>query len=423
MKAAIVLAFILLALPAASAIDAAYCRDNIANTCQWLQITAVDESTNKTLGLLPPGKMSSVNGITTGNFSPWTSGIGPTSPLCYNLTSINQTTEVYGKEMMFVLGNATYIARSMSKDIPAYSAGGADVTMVLYLAKSGDGIYHSIYVLKHGDAPLEGAKVLAQKAAGSYYETITAQKTDGTGLALNYLLQIPYHFVVTASGYTPQTTDSTPNPTNPIIYIRLTGGGNVTDYVNFSTVLSNVSYSFSPVGTYHNSSINATFTLSDADSLIEYQAFNVSYSNGTLLCYVYVDTEPSGTLETCTIPFQPGVYDVRAYFKKTGYDQYNFNRYSYYVYNSTTGLAALDIRSSVSDLGYFIVLLFLATVGGGFAARFTDSGSATGAAVLSIVAMGIGLNPGIVIAGISGWYILGATISLLAALLILEWSV
>jgi hypothetical protein len=254
-----------------------------------------------------------------------------------------------------------YISRSAILTI----SGNSTQNATIYLLADGGGIYHSIYVSTAAGTPLEGATVSVSMLVGSYYITLSSLETDTTGLALNYLgTTKSYRFAVTKTGYGSETFNAIPNPVNPIIYVRLGSVSGEADYVNASTIFSNISYSFLPASWYQNVTFNASFSLTDPDNKITYQKFNATYPNGSLLCNVAVTTEPGGTTEICTIPAVFGTYCVQGMMARTGFDNYTFDAICYQVYNSTAGLGGLedDLETSISDTGYLVLALIVTMI-------------------------------------------------------------
>jgi hypothetical protein len=298
--------------------------------------------------------------------------------MCFNLNTILAT--VTGISSV-TANRQGYVSRAKYINM----TNGSTIANTYYLLASGAGIYHSIYVSSATGAPIENALVTIQKPVGNIYITLSHQYTDTTGLSLNYLdSSTNYRFAVTKSGYGSETFNSIPNPVSPIIYVRLTPtSGSGADYVNISTIFSNISYSFLPTLLYQNVTFNVSFSVTDPDSKITYQKINATYPNGSLMCST-ASTIPGGTTVLCPIPAAFGIYCVRGMIARTGFDNFTFDPICYQFYNSTAGLGGIHsiIKSSLSDMGYFVVAIvvtlcvcaFLATFGGGVVVAFAAVG-------------------------------------------------
>lgn len=318
-------------------------------------------------------------------------------------------------EVTVTISSDGFIERDYYTVVSPYSV----ISISAYLLDSGDGIYHSTYVITYQGSPIPNALLTVQKNMGAYYQTVEQQLTGASGSATMFLDPFTeYYWKVEAGGYISETYYLTPDPTNPIVYVRLSVTGEEgADYVNFSIVMDAVSYQFLPTDRFHNGSFTTTYEISSSLSDFEYFGWIVYYQNGTELCNEEVNDQPSGTTLSCVIPNTSGKYQVSAYFKRADYDLYTFNDFYYWVY-VYAGFGDIPMAEAISDIGYWIIAVIVTMIITGFASRFL--GFATGWLAIGIFAMFVSINPTLIVAGISGWLIIAIMVIAQVSLMVIR---
>lgn len=208
-----VAAFIMASLALAATAQAEYCVDNFgAGT--YLLITTKNELTNANITRM--SNLSATNLTNTISFyNASTVSDSAAYPSCFKLPSL--AGNVSGDSWVTIGTSSGYAARTLNFPIN----GSASDYRKFYLIPFGSGFYFSLYVSSVTGEQLDGATVAVSKIIGTSFTNVSDIYTDDSGLALNYLQEASYRFTIRKPGYNTLTVALTPNPDNPVSYVRL----------------------------------------------------------------------------------------------------------------------------------------------------------------------------------------------------------
>lgn len=272
------------------------------------------------------------------------------------------------------------------------------------------------------DKGVEDAFVIVKRYINStgLFVEVSSVYTDANGYINLYLIpDAHYKVFINKTGYVGTIGDYIPSPPNVYgqtaektfrIVLIETGGSIIIP----ETLFTNITYSFYPTDVRHTGAFKFWYNISSSDGKIQWYRMVVQYYNESTGIWTLLDSQNKtgdyGGSINYTTPNVSGKYEFQCFFKKTGFDEYEFGQTGslvQFIYFIRQALA------SFPDYAWFIVTIILMIIGMGFFMRYFGSGIVTGYIGLGIFAimlllkdisvpMGVG-NP------ISGWLIWAIT--------------
>jgi hypothetical protein len=272
-------------------------------------------------------------------------------------------------------------------------------------------------VINDYNDPVHNAYIVIKRyiAEQGYNETevdafvnVTSFYTDANGQHEAYLIPgTAYKVFITHPDYNDEVADYIPDAalrTHTFkIYI-------ITSQFEFDeNPLDNITYSYTPLETYHESAIPFSFTISSSDSQLEYYhviIYRINKTTGvrTLLYSNNVTTQSSGGTVAYTISNVTGKYEVTVTFKKQGQPEYELQRSGSIIYWISR---AQNIGFGIPDIAYFMVAIVIMILVMGYLLPYT--GLATGYIGIGVLAFLMMFTDDLTVGGVSGWMIVALT--------------
>jgi hypothetical protein len=275
-------------------------------------------------------------------------------------------------------------------------------TVNSYSLQQPKGVYYTFQALDQYSIPVANASMTAYRFSivNQAFVPIEQGITDFNGNAIFYLEPYQfYKFIVQANGFVVLTFDLTPGSDTVLEFKLQNTGGTILVIPSFDRVFNDVSYYLSPSQTFQNSTFNLTYTISSANSTLEYYGMNITYEfNGTHQ-HVFngTGTSAGGSVLVYTAT-NNGTYRVDTWFKAQGYALYRTPQVSYFL-SAKQGLGYVKERlpGMMGGWAYFLIATCVALLVAGYISRYTIDGA--GIMGLMVLWFFTAMNPGAVIVG------------------------
>lgn len=252
-----------------------YCDDNWGANV-YLKVQTINELTGANITNM--ANLSATNNtaaIAWFNSSTLTGYYTLTHPSCFGLPALSASVNGLSWVTIPTTGSSGYVSRTRMFLINA----SAEDYQKYYLVPTGSGFYYSLYVSSVAGAQLAGASVTMSKVMPTGPANVSDSYTDSSGLALNYLVQQPYTFTISKAEYNTLTISITPDPDNPVSYVRLNTIGTAYHWPNYrDNTTANCVYS-STSGIVNCTIADALATSSICLKIYKSGVFNYTYFN------------------------------------------------------------------------------------------------------------------------------------------------
>ncbi len=297
--------------------------------------------------------------------------------------------DVFG-DVVISVSNTSYVTRNFDE----YWSPSGSFNKSYYLLKSGNGYLITFYVKSVYDSIISGALCQASKLVGSSWVMVERSHTGSSGSCALYLNPLStYQLYFEASGYNPASFTLQPSDTSPQV-VHLTGPVST----NFTTLFSNIMYSFQPASNSLNKSANQTITcfIFAPNQNLVYAGLNIT-ANRTISLFVNRSTSPFGTNYSVDIDGTKYVnITANCYFKKYRFgtwspytDSYNITR-TFRIYNMTAEPYGLpSIMKKLDTIGRLLVGLICLGIVAAVMAAFSRITGGFLAAVIGLIILGL----------------------------------
>jgi hypothetical protein len=258
--------------------------------------------------------------------------------------------------------NSNFVQRNYYLTIQPYS----NYSLEYYLIPYGYCNSFTFYVYNFASASIQDAVVTIYKFINEMWRPVEQKLSGPDGAAgvcldpsTNYRVKIEADGYVNLIFYYQYSSSSS-------IQVRLTSTGAAGAVsLNYSLASVNVSYQFTPNNYYSAANQTLCFEISDSQSSLEYWGWvlNNVYNNTDYLSDSQLITTVAGGSEICYNTTIDGTFCADAFFKKTGYDEYNISTFCWYIYNETglvTATANFFAGISCEPYMWLVLLLLLA---------------------------------------------------------------
>lgn len=278
----------------------------------------------------------------------------------------------------------------------------SNYTINSYSLQQPKGIYYTFQALDQYSIPISNATLTAYRfsVANQAFVPIEQGITDFNGNAVFYLEPYQfYKFLVSANGYVVLTFDLTPGADTILEFKLSQTGGTILTIPTYDRVFNDVSYLLAPANTFQNASFNITYTISSANSTLEYYTMDITREfNGTAtLVFNSTGTAAGGGILRYNAT-QNGTYRVNIRFKAQGYALYQPPQVNYFL-SVKQGLSLVKDRlpGMMGGWAYFFIATCIAIVVAAYFSRYTIDG----AGILGLIVLWFFtvMNPGAVIVG------------------------
>ncbi len=272
------------------------------------------------------------------------------------------------------------------------------------------GQFYTFTVVNEYGLPLPNVLITAYKFSDIFNAQMVIEQgiTDFGGHVTLFMKTFdPYLITLSATSYLPATFPFTPST---ITSVEIQLSPNTTsqlimpDYqIVFQDILWSLTFNASPASeaSFFTSPFLGLFQLISNTSALEYFGMNVYY-NGTLIFTQNITAQAIGGFLQYNATLL-GQYRFEVWFKREGFDEYRPYVRTINLGNAT-GLASvstiLQEDQPISGWGYYFIVVVLAMLVGGFAARYTLEGA--GLVFLAALWVGTLLFPGAIVACMFG---------------------
>jgi len=295
----------------------------------------------------------------------------------------------------------------------------------LYSLNLSLGAYYTFQIINQYGLPIPNATISTYRFSSSKNGFVVVEQalTDFSGYGVLFLEPYTlYSMAVISGGYLSANFDYTPTGITSL-QIRLnSNGSSAIPLPTFENIWSDVSYQLLPTSTFNTTPFNISFAVYSNASLLQYWGMSIIKDyNGTQTNVFSSNLTSAAGGSMLYLVNETGKYQVQFFFKEQNQSVFAPIPTLYYYGNSTSLLQAtnrLGSGQAISGWGYYFVLLVLAMIGGGFAARYSFEGA--GVIVLIILWGGSLLNPmAQVVMVVNGFWLTPIHITIVATLAVL----
>lgn len=326
---------------------------------------------------------------------------------CSNPFATNISLIPTGENILFIFSSDGYRVRSYYINVGEENW----FTLNAYLVSENDSELYLLQVKNEIDIVVPDThitfKTYINETIG--FGNISSLITDGEGQVNIYLVPGKlYKIIITAIGYDTGISDYYPSDSIFTHTLRIyfsNGTGEPKEYL-----FDNIGWSITPTDPYHNNSIDVAYTINSDDGKLEWFNATVHVWNSTneiwvLLYAENITDQPTGGTIDYTIANNTGKYSFTCRFKKEGFPVYTFGTEEscriYYIYLPDRGWGIENIPSFI----YMLITIVLMIGATGLLAM-VGAGEASGFGGMGVMAIMFTINPGLLVGGISCWFVL-----------------
>ncbi len=178
-------------------------------------------------------------------------------------------------------------------------------TINLYLLEASQGIFIRFKTVRTSGTPLSDSKIIMQKVIAGSLVTVEIELTDDSGVATFFAdPDSDYTFIVSKSGFIPQTFTLRPTSTEIITVTLLAIGETQSGSIDIG-----VSYFFEPINGVLSNGTSTNFTFNMTSSSLEINACTLFIKNQTATLATQTGTF-NGTQCTVRIEFNTGNHSI-----------------------------------------------------------------------------------------------------------------
>jgi hypothetical protein len=226
-----------------------------------------------------------------------------------NSTNSSVQTNAHSLNFSYPTGSISVTAANASFYTRIYpfswNASFNDSVNVYLLNASLTAIFVRFHVSNAFSQPVNNASILIQRSINGSSVVVSSLVTDSYGLASDYLeLNHPYTVLVYASGYNVYVSSISPVVND--YYITLVSSTNtsipVYDSYELGNTFSDVYWNLEPnTHSLTNETTNIVFSVVSPGSTLHYFGMNVSYANGSNICFENVTNSSAGGVVSCLV--------------------------------------------------------------------------------------------------------------------------
>jgi len=337
---------------------------------------------------------------------------------CNNPHAILNSSVPYGDNTMIEISKAGYNSRIYYVDLEP----GGIIFFNAYLISSTTSELYLLQVKNNIDQVVPDATLrfrhYINESTG--FANVSSIVTDGEGQANIYLIPGElYKIIIEATGYDTGISDYYPSDSIFTHTLRIYFSNSTGEPKKY--LFDNIVWNIDPLDPYHNGSIDLFYNISSSDSKLEWFNATVHMWNSTnetwvLLYAENITDQPTGGTIDYTITNIEGKYSFTCRFKKEDFNTYTFGTDEscriYYVFREGLG-------SGLGDIAYVIymlltIVLMIAATG---LLAYVGAGDASGIGAIGVMAVMFAYRPDLLIAGVSCWFVLLATVIVYGAYL------
>ena len=281
----------------------------------------------------------------------------------------------------------------------------------MYSLNTWQGAYYTFTTTNQFGIAIQNITLTAKKLSQAKQTNVIVEEciSDFSGLCTLFLQPFTtYKMSTNGSGYNRINFDFYAGTTTSASVKLQFGNGTDFQIQNITEMLHDISYSFTSDTAFQTKPFNMTFYVNSSSCSLDFYGMNVTRTINGTSSVVFTDLIFNSTCGG-NITFQidnstgNGTYRIQAVIKHSNYTVF-YPQARMYTYGTSQGLSQASEMLKNGDImggfSYFLIVLFIATLVGGYFSRFTLQGAGT--AAIFIIWIGVLLNPAAVIVTMFG---------------------